>query len=410
MNTQFRFAPYSAEFGDDPYTTYAKMRETCPIYYHAAWDTWLLSRYQDIRSLITDKRLGRTMDHVMTDGQVAAYRRRHQWDEAPRHSRYVKRSILDSEGALHERLRSAVFRMFTAKRIGQLRHFIQRRVEDGIAAVAGRGEFDFIDDFVAPIPGDVIGEMLGVPEFERPQLRLWSEDIVQFFEPERTAIHRQLAERATAEFVEFLHGLLALRAGRPKDDVLSEMISWRDESGRGLDQDELISTVMTILMAGHGSTIDAAGNGMLALLQHRRQLAMLRDDPGLIDTAVQEMFRFEPPLPYFHRYTLEDMEYNGYAFRKGTKLGFLYASANRDEGQFEQADRFNIKRNPNRHLAFGGGAHHCLGNHLARQNMEIVFTTMLKKLPTLALAMEEERLEYRPGIQSRGLLRLPLSC
>jgi len=410
MNAQFSFAPYSEKFSKDPYTVYAKMRETCPVYYHETWDTWLLSRYQDIWSLLMDKRLGRTLDHVMQEEQIKAYRKQHRWDEAPNHSRYVRISILDSEGSLHERLRKAVFRMFTVTRVKQLRDYIQELVDSGITSIEQQREFDFIEDFVAPIPGAVIGKMLGVAEPYRPQLRVWSENIVQFFEPERTETHRQLAEQATVEFVEFLQELVAMRANKPEDDLISEMILWRDENGKGLNQDELISTAMTILMAGHGSTIDASGNGMLALLRHHEQLTMLRDAPDLIDTAVQEMFRFEPPLPYFHRYTLEDVEFKGYSFKKGTKLGFLYASASRDEGHFEKADLFNIKRNPNRHLAFGGGAHHCLGNHLARQNMEIMFTTLLRRLPDLELAIEEEQLEHKPGIQSRGLTRLPLRC
>jgi len=193
MNAQFSFEPYSEAFSRDPYATYAKMRASCPIYYHAAWDTWLLSRYQDIRSLIMDERLGRTMDHVMEEAQIKAYRRRHNWDEAPRHSRYVKVSILDSEGARHERLRRAVFKLFTVRRIKQLRDFIQELVDSRIAMLETQREFDFIEDLAAPIPGAVIGKMLGVAERDRPQLRLWSENIVQFFEPERSGAHRQLA-------------------------------------------------------------------------------------------------------------------------------------------------------------------------------------------------------------------------
>ena len=199
----------------------------------------------------------------------------------------------------------------------------------------------------------------------------------------------------------------AMRREQPGDDLISEMIAWRDGADR-LNQDELVSTAMTVLMAGHGSTIDALGNGMLALLRHPEQMAALRADPGLIHTAVQEMFRFDAPLPYFHRYALEDMEYRGRSFAKGAKFGFLYASANRDEACFAAPDVFDIRREPNRHLAFGGGAHHCLGSHLARLNMEIVFNTVLRRLPGLGLAGDAAELEWKPGIQSRGLVRLPV--
>ena len=343
----------------------------------------------------------------MTPEEVAAYREKQNWDAAPAHSRYVKVSILDSEGELHSRLRKAVFRLFTPARVNQMRGFIQALINRQIDAIESEKEFDFIEDLVAPVPGFVIGEMLGVPERDRPRLRTWSEDIVQFFEPERTEAHRELAERATTEFANYMTEMAAMRRQQPGPDLISEMIAWRDGSDC-LNHDELVSTAMTILMAGHGSTIDALGNGMLALFQHPEQMAALQADPGLIHTAVQEMFRYEPPLPYFHRYALEDMEYQGYVFEKGAKLGFLYASANRDSACFAEPDAFNIRRDPNRHLAFGGGVHHCLGNHLARLNMEIMFNTILRRLPGLKPAMGADELTWKTGILSRGLVTLPV--
>ena len=401
------FEPYSEDFARDPYRVYARLREQSPLYYHAGWDTWLLSRYEDVKTLVMDERLGRTMDHVMTPEEIRACREQREWDAAPNHSRYVKVSIIDSEGELHDRLRKAVFRLFTPVRTNELRGFIQGLIDRQIDALGPVEEFDFIEDLVAPVPGFVIGEMLGVPEQDRPQLRTWSENIVQFFEPERTAAHRQLAERATTEFAAYLESLTEERREQPGSDLLSEMIAWQD-GGVRLNHDELLSTAMTILMAGHGSTIDAAGNGMLALLRHPEQMAALQADPGLIHTAVQETFRYDAPLPYFHRYALEDMEYRGRSFAKGAKFGFLYASANRDEACFAAPDTFDIRREPNRHLAFGGGVHHCLGSHLARLNMEIMFNTVLRRLPGLGPAVSPEELEWKSGIQSRGLVRLPV--
>lgn len=407
MNPLFHFEPYSAEFARNPYPVYARMRRECPVYYHESWDAWLFSRYEDIKMLVMDERLGRTMEHVMSRDEIAADRASRDWDAAPNHSRYVKVSILDSEGELHDRLRKAVFRMFTPVRVNQLRGFIQSLIDRQIDALETVKEFDFIEDLVAPVPGFVIGEMLGVPEPDRPRLRAWSEDIVQFFEPERTVAHRELAEQATTEFAVYLADLAAMRREQPGDDLISEMITWRNGADR-LNQDELVSTAMTVLMAGHGSTIDALGNGLLALFRYPEQMAALKADPGLIHTAVQEMFRFDAPLPYFHRYALEDMEYRGYPFKKGARLGFLYASANRDEACFDNPDTFDIRRDPNRHLAFGGGVHHCLGSHLARLNMEIIFNTVLRRLPGLRQAVTEDDLTWKPGILTRSLTRLPV--
>ena len=407
MNPLFHFEPYSAEFAQDPYPVYTRLRRECPVYFHKNWGTWLFSRYEDIKTLVLDECLGRTMDHVMSHGEIAADRASRDWAAAPAHSRYVKVSILDSEGELHSRLRKAVFRLFTPARVNQLRGFIRAIIDRQIDSVEAEKEFDFIEDLVAPVPGYVIGELLGVPEQDRPQLRTWSENIVQFFEPERTAAHRELAEQATVEFAAYLTELTARRRQQPAPDLISEMIGWRDGTD-GLSHDELISTAMTILMAGHGSTIDASGNGMFTLLRHPEQMAALTTDPGLIHSAVQEMLRYEPPLPYFHRYALEDMEYEGYEFNKGTKLGFLYASANRDDACFAEPDSFDIRRDPNRHLAFGGGVHHCLGSHLARLNMEIMFNTVLRRLPGLRPAVAEDELIWKRGILTRGLTRLPV--
>ena len=174
-----------------------------------------------------------------------------------------------------------------------------------------------------------------------------------------------------------------------------------------IDETELISTCMLILMAGHGSTIDVMGSGMNALLQHPDQMERLRQDQGLIKTAVQEMFRFESPLPFFHRHASEDVEVLGQHYPKGTKIGLLYASANRDSERFPDADRFDISRNPNRHIAFGRGAHLCLGNHLSRLDMEIVFLALLEKAKSIELMTDEVR--FKHSLSVRGPISLPLS-
>ncbi|MEM7018628.1 MAG: cytochrome P450, partial [Pseudomonadota bacterium] len=182
------------------------------------------------------------------------------------------------------------------------------------------------------------------------------------------------------------------------EDLISTLIAARRADK--LNEVELISTCMLILMAGHGSTIDALGSGMHALLRYPGELKRLRDDPRCINTAVQEMFRFESPLPFFHRYASENVEIYGKTYPKGTKFGLLYGSANRDPAQFPEADRFDISRAPNRHLAFGRGPHLCLGNHLSRLDMEIIFLTLLKRTHSIEL-LEDEPI-YKQGLSVRG--------
>lgn len=408
MPTTPPFEPYSAAFTADPYAVYARLRHESPLYHHAPWDAWLLFCDEDIRTLLTDARLGRVMDAVMSPAQLHAWRREQGWDAAPMHSRYVKTSIIDSEGELHDRLRKAVFRVFTPRAVAQLEPYVQTVVSRQIDAVSAQGGMDFIADCVAPVPGLVIGALLGVPEADCAQLRRWSEDIVQFFEPERSPAHRALAESATIAFADYLETLIDERRRRPGEDLVSAMLAWQDNDGRPLSHDELVSTCMTVLMAGHGSTIDAAGNGLLALLQHPDQLALLKRSPALAAGAVQEMFRFDPPLPYFHRHVLAPLQIRGQPFERGATLGFCYASANRDPARFPDPDRFDIRRTPNRHLAFGGGIHHCLGNHLARMNMICLFNTLLARLPGLRLADPDAAPAYRRSFTSRGLERLDL--
>ncbi len=405
MQTEFSFQPFTSEFARDPYAIYARMREEFPIYYYREWDMYLLSTYEDIATLVNDPRLVRTLDHVMTAEEVAARHEAEKWQSTPNLSRYVRFSILESEGEVHDRLRRLVFHLFTPARVSALRDVVQTQVNERLDAIIEEREIDFIEDFVAPIPGYIIGKLLGVPEEDRPHLRVWSENIVQFFEPERTVEQIQMAEETTTEFADYLIKLAARRRSNPEDDLISELIT--AESEGKLNKDEFISTCMLILMAGHGSTIDVSGNGMLALLRYPEQLQKLRTQPALIQTAVQEMFRYDPPLPFFHRFTMEDMEYKDQVFEKGTKFGVLYASANRDPAQFNNPDSFDVTRDPNRHLAFGIGTHFCLGNHLARLNFDIMFTSLLNKLPEIRLATEHA--EFRIGLTSRGLKTLPVS-
>jgi cytochrome P450 len=274
-----------------------------------------------------------------------------------------------------------------------------------LAALLQEQAIEFIEDLAAKLPGRIIGSILGVPDEDCAQLRVWSEDIVQYFDADRTPERKALAESATAEFYEYLQMLIRERVKVPRTDLLTTLVRARDAGE--LDQRELVSTSLLILAAGHGSTIDVLGTGMLALLNHPEQMQQLRASPGLVEQAVQEMFRYESPLPYFHRYAAVDVEVMGRLFPAGTRFGLLYGSANRDAYAFPSAEEFHVDRQPNRHLAFGRGAHLCLGNNLARMSMAIVFRRLLED--TKSIELTEAAPVYRPGLSSRGLQHLRLS-
>ncbi|WP_139108255.1 MULTISPECIES: cytochrome P450 [unclassified Ensifer] len=399
------FAPLSPDFARDPYPTYRALREKEGLHYFADFDIWLASRFEDVSAIVMDKRMVRSLEDIATAEELAKLQRAANWHDMPHHERFVQFSLLDSDGAVHDRLRKQVFKLFTPAMIAKLRDQIQVYVDRLIDGLADRGEIDFVDDLAAHVPGHIIGRLLGVPDEDCPQLRIWSENIVQFFDVDRSDARKKIAETNTTEFYEYLTALKAERERAPKDDLISVLIE--AERAGAMNFDEFISTCMLILMAGHGSTIDVLGSGMHALLRFPEQMARLRSEPGLIQTGVQEMFRYESPLPFFHRHCAEDVEICGRRFERGTKFGLLYGAANRDPKQFDKADTFDIGRTPNRHLAFGGGVHFCLGNHLARLDMDIIFSTLLRRFPTIELV--DQAPEYKRGLSVRGPKRLTIA-
>ena len=390
--------PHGAAFAQNPYPTYAAMRALDEPYYYEAIDTWMLTKIADVEAVALNKTMLRNNEAYISDVDRIAQQRAINFHDMPHHERYVQVNLLESEGETHARLRKVVFREFTPAMIARQREAIQNFVDGLLESLSDQAEVDFVGDFAAHVPGHIIGRILGVPDEDCPQLRHWSEEVVRFFDPGRDDADKARAEQATKEFYEYLVDLLAAREKAPKDDLLSRLIERRDDGQ--LSQDELISTAMLILMAGHGSTIDVLGSGMHALLRFPDQHARLRADPSLMKTAVQEMFRFESPLPFFHRFATEETEVAGKTFAAGTRFGLLYGAANRDPERFENPDLFDVGRTPNRHMAFGGGGHFCLGNHLARLDMDVIFSTLNTRFSSIELA--DAAPEYKPGLSVRG--------
>lgn len=392
------FDPLSAAFSDNPYGFYRELRDADQPVFFEAQNMWMLSRYEDVSKIATNTNMVRSLQGISSEaelkkGQIAA-----NWNDMPYHERVVQFSLLDSDGDVHRRLRKQVFGYFTGRAVANLEPMVRHYVETLVSELKQRDSFDFIADFAAHIPGYVIGNLLGAPAEDCPQLRLWSEQVVQFFDVDRSDEKKAIAETATREFYHYLAELKRKRQGVLADDLISHMIA--DEAEGRYTEDEFISTCMLILMAGHGSTIDVLGSGMHTLIKEPDAQSILRDDPSKLPVAIQEMFRFEPPLPFFHRHALEDIRVHGQDFPKGTTFGLLYGAANRDPRQFSDADVFQIDRNPNRHLAFGHGAHLCLGNHLARLNMKVIFETLLTQFSSFEQV--NQNVVYKRGLSVRG--------
>jgi cytochrome P450 len=394
------FRPYDPGFAADPYPVYARLRDESPVFYSVQTGLTLVARHDDVRTLVLDGRFGRSMDHLSTSEELARRRLEAGWDRLPTYSRYVRVNLLETEGADHTRLRRLVAAAFGPRRIRELRDRVRVLVECLLDERFEQRRMDFVADLAAPLPVQVIAELLGWPEHERHRLRPWSARIVRLYEKDHTTQDEERAESAATEFAAMLTELAAERRATPRDDLVSALVAVRDEGDR-LTADELISTCMLLLNAGHEATANAAGNGLWALLRHPDQMARLREDPTLLPSAIDEMLRYDAPLQLFHRHVFEDMEYGGYELRRGEQIGLLYGSANRDSQAFERPDDFDVGRAPNRHLAFGAGVHFCLGAQLARLELEVLFGTLLSRLPMLRLDGEPPR--YRPGLVFRGL-------
>lgn len=398
------FDPFSEGFAADPYAVYKELRQEGGFHYFERSNIWMLSRYGDIADLATNPAMARVLTGYEDPEEAERRKRAANWHDMPFHERVVQFSLLDSNGEIHRRLRTLLFGKFKTREISPLEPVVHEFVEGLIGELQEDKVFDFVEDFAAHVPGYVIGHLLGVPAEDAPQLRLWSEQIVQYFDLDRSDERKKIAETASREFYHFLADLKAERLKNPRDDLISQMI---EDEAKGLYVgDEFISTCMLILMAGHGSTIDVLGSGLHTLLKNPDTLQRLRQGKDLWPAAIEEMFRFEPPLPFFHRHALEEVEIAGRMFPAGTTFGFLYASANRDPDQYEAPEKFNIDRRPNRHLAFGIGEHLCLGNNLARMNMRIIYQSLFKAFSEIELA--EAQPEYKRGLSVRGPVALPL--
>lgn len=394
------FDPQSPEFRRDPYPTYARLRQGPPIAWDDALGLWVAHRHEDVSALLRDRRLGRSITHVLPAEAL------HLPPRDPRYApfdRLSEHSMFDKEPPDHTRLRGLVHKAFTPRRIEALRGDMQAITDRLLEAAAVRGQFDLLEDFAVPLPVIVIAALLGVPEADRGLLRPWSRDIVALYELNHTPEQAERAIRAAGEFSDYLRALAAQRARAPQDDLISALATV-EEAGDMLSEDELISTCVLLLNAGHEATVNVLGNGLWALFRHPEQLALLRARPAaLAASAVEEMMRFDTPLQLFRRWVLQDVDYGGVRLRQGDQVALLFGAANRDPARFAQAETLDITRADNPHLSFSLGIHFCLGAPLARMELGIALRSLLERMPRLAL-VEEPR--FRDSYVIRGLERL----
>jgi pimeloyl-[acyl-carrier protein] synthase len=393
---ELQFNPMEPEFIADPYPMYHRLRTEDPVH-HSALGFWVLTRYEDVVTALRDPRLAKEAIASFVAARFGA--------PLPA----MGLSMLDRDPPDHTRLRGLVSKAFTPRVVEGLRPRIQEIVDGLLAGVAARGSMDLIEEFAYPIPVAVICEMLGVPIEDHERFKGWSIDIARGLDliwlgPDSDVGRRSVAARQA--LAEYFRGLIAQRRAAPRNDLLSGLIA-AEEAGDKLNEMELLATCILLLIAGHETTVNLIGNGMLALLRHRDQLERLQRDPGLIASAVEELLRFDGPVQRTARIPSEDVTIGGHTIAKGEMVMPFIGAADRDPAQFPDPDRLDIGRSDNRHIAFGWGIHFCLGAPLARIEGQIAINTLLRRLPKVSLATDEP--EYRSSLTLRGLKALPVA-
>lgn len=390
-------------FKANPYPFYARLRAESPVQpvpLPGGRTAWLVTRYDDVAAVLKDDRFTKDKLALLKGGLF----RQRVW--VPRVFLPLLRNMLDMDPPGHTRLRGLVQKAFTPGLVEQMRGRVQALADELLDKIQGRGRMDLIRDFALPLPSTIIAEMLGVPAADQHKFHHWSKTILTL----NSARWGHIRLIPTVwRFLNYLRRLVRARRGDLRDDLVSALIRV-EEGGEGLSEDELLAMIFLLLVAGHETTVNLIGSGTLALLEHPDQLARLRDDPALLRTGVEELLRYTSPAETASsRFTREDMTMAETTIPRGSMVLAVIASANRDESHFPNADKLDVGREPNKHLAFGQGIHFCLGAPLARMEGQIAIGTLLRRLPDLRLAVAPGALRWRRGLIVRGLEALPVA-
>jgi cytochrome P450 len=380
----------------DPYPAFARAREVAPVQWHEGLGLWLAFTHAEANAVLRDRRLGRIWVDKEPAGRFESFNLIH------------RNAILEMEPPHHTRLRRLISTAFARGHVERLRPWVEelagRLVEELLEESAGTRPVDLLT-MAEQLPVAVIAELLGVPEADRPLLRPWSNAIVKMYEYDRTRQREEDAERAADEFVAYLGGRAAARRRHPGDDLVSSLVEIRDAEGDRLTEDELVTTCILLLNAGHEATVNVTANGTLALLRNPDQLARLRADRSLLPTAIEELMRFDSPLQLFERTATQDVEIGGITVERGRKIAALLGSANHDPSVFDDPEALDVGRTENPHISFGAGVHFCIGAPLARVELQAAFGALLDRTSSLELGGEPVR---RPEFVIRGLAELPV--
>ncbi len=386
--------PRDAQFVQNPYAAYHEIRTALPAFKWEQYGHWCFATHQDVNVLLRDRRFGRQILHVATREELG-------WEPVPEHikvfAEHETHSLLELEPPVHTRLRGLVNRAFLSRQVERLRPRLISLCNTLIDEFEAKGEVDLLSAYATPIPIVVICELLGAPVEMADQFLAWSHDHVAMYMAKRDRAIEDKAVAAVLAFSSYMRALVRERRKNLGDDLLSELIRASDGAGK-LSEDELVTTAILILNAGHEATVHSLGNAIKALLENNIR-------GGISAAHVEEALRFDAPLHMFTRYALEDLEYNGIDFKKGELVGLMLGAANRDPARYSNPDVFDPSREFYAHASFGAGIHFCVGAPLARLEMEVGLQVLFERLPDMQFARPPQ---YRDAYHFHGLEELKI--
>lgn len=393
----------SATFKADPFPFYARLREVAPVHpvtVRRGQRAWLVTRYEDVVTVLKE--------HETFVKDPARAMSKEQLRRAPRVPRMfagLQRNLLGLDEGDHERLKALVHRAFTASTIEGLRATAESLAQASLERARAKRDFDLVADYGIPVPLTIIGRMLGIPDEDHGRFGRWWRAFVAI----GANVNPLFLLPSMMRLVWYLRRLIAKQRRMPGENLISGLVRAQEGDDK-LDDDEILAMVLLLLSAGHETTVNLIGSGVLALLSTDDAYARLSREPALVGTAVEELLRFTSPAETAtERYAVRDVEIAGTRIPKGEMVLAVLASANRDAAKFGDPDVLDITRKPNRHIAFGLGLHHCLGASLARMEAGVLLTALVTQAPRLRLRASPSELQWRAGLILRGLTALPVS-
>src|SRR3954451_11862124 len=389
LSPSLAFDPSDPTFLDDPYPSLARLREGARVFYDERRERWFVTRHEDVRACLRDKRLGRNFRHVMTPEEIGVPPLDSRWQAFWATERW---SLLWLEPPDHTRIRKLVAAAFTPRSVEALREPAQELAAELLAPLAERGRMELLYDYAQPYSIAVICRMLGVPLDRHRDLLDWSHRMVKMYEFDVPESDAEAANAAAAEFQDYVGALIDARRQEPRDDMGRALVAARVD-GERLSDDEIVSTVIVVLNAGHEASVNTLGNGMLAFARQPEQWRRVVDGEVAAAFAGEELIRYDPPLQLFERWVLADgFAIGDVSIPRGEKISLLFGSANRDPRVFERPDEFDVGReNAAQHIGFGGGIHLCIGAPLARVELEASLEALRRYWGDFRLGAEPRR-------------------